>query len=70
MVRLGLVPAALLAIWAAGGTARADVAINTFPVPPGSGAHDVYPAADGTVWFKPRPPASSAGSIRGPANRQ
>ena len=59
MVRPGLVLAALLAIWAAGGTAFATVAINTFPVPPGSGAHDVYPAADGTVWFT----AQAAGKL-------
>jgi virginiamycin B lyase len=59
MVRLGLLLAALLAIWGAGGTARADGAISTFPVPAGSGPHDVYPAADGTVWFT----AQAAGKL-------
>ena len=59
MIRLGLVLAAMLAIWAAGGTAHAEAAIQTFPVPPGAGAHDVYPATDGTVWFT----AQSAGKL-------
>jgi virginiamycin B lyase len=51
MARLGTVLAAVVAIWAAGGTAHAEGAIKTFPVPAGAGAHDVFPAADGTVWF-------------------
>ena len=32
---------------------------RTFPVLAGAGAHDVYPAADGTVWFT----AQSAGKL-------
>src|SRR3981081_1053102 len=33
--------------------------MRTFPVLAGAGAHDVYPAADGAVWFT----AQSAGKL-------
>jgi virginiamycin B lyase len=32
-------------------TAAATLTVETFPVPDGSGPHDVAPAADGGVWF-------------------
>ena len=51
MIRLGMMLAAAVAISTAGGSAHAKIAIETFPVPTGAGAHDVYPAPDGTVWF-------------------
>jgi virginiamycin B lyase len=44
---------------AVSGTAHAKMAIQTFPVLAGSGAHDVYPAPDGAVWFT----AQSAGKL-------
>jgi virginiamycin B lyase len=52
----------LAVMWAlvmSSGTARADMAIHTFPVLAGAGPHDVYPAPDGTVWFT----AQSAGKL-------
>jgi virginiamycin B lyase len=59
MIRLGMMLAAAVAIWAAGGAARAMEVMQAFPVPAAAGAHDVYPAADGTVWFT----AQSAGKL-------
>jgi len=50
MMRLGMALAAAVTLSATGGTACADI-MTTFPVPAGSGAHDVWPAPDGTVWF-------------------
>src|SRR5215471_6036759 len=43
------------------GPARAKMAMamQTFPVQAGAGAHDVYPAPDGIVWFT----AQSAGKL-------
>src|SRR5215475_8996694 len=41
------------------GTAHAKMAIQTFPVLAGSGAHDVHPAPDGAVWVT----AQSAGKL-------
>ncbi|MBV9775456.1 MAG: hypothetical protein JO143_00260, partial [Acetobacteraceae bacterium] len=43
--------------WASG--AAAAPAWTAFPVPEGSGPHDVAPAADGTVWFT----AQAAGKL-------
>ena len=51
MIRLGMMLAAVMAMSIASGAAYAKVAMQTFPVPAGSGAHDVWPAPDGTVWF-------------------
>ena len=51
--------AAALAVAMSGGTVYAKMVMQTFPVPAGAGAHDVYPAADGTVWFT----AQSAGKL-------
>ena len=48
-----------VAILAASGHAAGKTVLQTFPVPSGSGAHDVYPAPDGTVWFT----AQSAGKL-------
>jgi virginiamycin B lyase len=47
----------LLLVWAG----RADAALNwtEFPVPDGSGPHDVAPAPDGSVWFT----AQAAGAL-------
>jgi virginiamycin B lyase len=59
MIRLGMMLAAMLAMWAAGGTGHGTEVMQTFPVPAGAGAHDVSPAADGTVWFT----AQSAGKL-------
>src|SRR5215472_5190751 len=41
------------------GPARAKMAMQTFPVQAGAGAHDVYPGPDGVVWFT----AQSAGKL-------
>jgi virginiamycin B lyase len=51
MVRFWIILAAVVAVSTAAGPAHAKVAMRTFPVLAGAGAHDVYPAADGTVWF-------------------
>ena len=59
MIRLGMMLAAAVAISSAGATAHAKMAIETYPVPAGAGAHDVYPAPDGTIWFT----AQSAGKL-------
>jgi len=45
---------------AAGPTTHAKMEMRTFPVLAGAGAHDVYPAPDGAVWFT----AQSAGKLR------
>jgi len=44
---------------AAGPTTHAKMEMRTFPVLAGAGAHDVYPAPDGAVWFT----AQSAGKL-------
>jgi virginiamycin B lyase len=59
MIRLGMMLAAAIAVSTAGGTADAKMAVQTFVVLAGAGAHDVYPAPDGTVWFT----AQSAGKL-------
>jgi virginiamycin B lyase len=60
MIRLGMMLAAVVvAISAAGGTVHAKMAMQTFPVLAGAGAHDIYPAPDGAVWFT----AQSAGKL-------
>ena len=60
MIRLGMMLAAVVvAISAGGGTVYAKMAMQTFPVLAGAGAHDVYPAPDGAVWFT----AQSAGKL-------
>ena len=60
MVRFWIILAAVVvAVSTAAGPAHAKVAMRTFPVLAGAGAHDVYPAADGTVWFT----AQSAGKL-------
>ena len=59
MIRLGMMLAAAVLMWAAGGTAHPKMAMQTYPVLAGAGAHDVYPAPDCTVWFT----AQSAGKL-------
>ena len=60
MVRFWMMLAALVvAVSTVAGPAHAKVAMRTFPVLAGAAAHDVYPAADGTVWFT----AQSAGKL-------
>src|SRR5260370_11239839 len=59
MIRLGMVFAAVVLMSTAGGPAHAKMAMQTFPVLAGAGAHDVFPAPDGTVWFT----AQSAGKL-------
>ena len=59
MVRRGTMLAALLVMLTAGSAAHAKTEVRTFPVLAGAGAHDVYPAPDGTVWFT----AQSAGKL-------
>ena len=60
VIRLVMMLAAAVAIsTAGGGTAHAKMAMQTFPVLAGDGAHDVYPAPDGAVWFT----AQSAGKL-------
>jgi virginiamycin B lyase len=70
MIRLGMMLAAVLLMSTAGNPVRAEMTVQTFPVSAGAGAHDVYPAPDGTVWFT----AQSAGKLgrldpTGPASR-
>jgi len=59
MMRLVMGLAAALAVAMSGGTVYAKMVMQTFPVLAGAGAHDVYPAPDGTVWFT----AQSAGKL-------
>src|SRR6516162_11933169 len=59
MIRLGMMLAAVLLMSTAGNPVRAEMTMQAFPVPAAAGAHDVYPAADGTVWFT----AQSAGKL-------
>ena len=59
MIRLGMMLAAAVAMSTVGSTARAKMAVQTCPVLAGAGAHDVYPAPDGAVWFT----AQSAGKL-------
>lgn len=54
-----LLLAGMLVMLAAGATAHAKLEMRIFPVLAGAGAHDVYPAPDGTVWFT----AQSAGKL-------
>ena len=49
MRRLGTMLAAMLMMLTAGSTAHAKTEVRTFPVLAGAGAHDVYPAPDGTL---------------------
>src|SRR5260370_31890130 len=59
MVRGGVVVAAVVVMFAADATDHAKMEMRTFPVLAGVGAHDVYPAPDGAVWFT----AQSAGKL-------
>src|SRR6516164_5761930 len=59
MIRLAIVLTTAFAMLMAGGTAHARMVMQTFAVLAGAGAHDVYPAPDGTVWFT----AQSAGKL-------
>jgi virginiamycin B lyase len=59
MIQLGKVLGTALAILISGGAAHAKMVMQTFAVLAGAGAHDVYPASDGTVWFT----AQSAGKL-------
>src|SRR5207248_4892668 len=59
MMPLVMVFAAALAVAMSSGTVYAKMVMQTFPVLAGAGAHDVYPAPDGTVWFT----AQSAGKL-------
>lgn len=44
-------PAVLLAILTFAVVARAEVTVQSFPVPAGAHPHDVAPAPDGAVWY-------------------
>jgi hypothetical protein len=59
MIRLVILLAAVLAVAMSGGTVYAKMVMQIFPVLAGAGAHDVYPAPDGAVWFT----AQSAGKL-------
>src|SRR5437764_15110274 len=59
MMPLVMVFAAALAVAMSSGTTHAKMEMRTFPVLAGAGAHDVYPAPDGAVWFT----AQSAGKL-------
>ena len=59
MTRLGMMLAAAVAMTAASVSAHAKMVFQTYPVMAGAGAHDVYPAPDGTVWFT----AQAAGKL-------
>src|SRR5579871_6263921 len=56
MIRFALALAAAMALSIPG---QAKMALHTYPVLAGAGAHDVYPAPDGTVWFT----AQAAGKL-------
>jgi virginiamycin B lyase len=58
-MRLGTAFVIALAMLILHGTAHARMVMQTFAVLAGAGAHDVYPAPDGTVWFT----AQSAGKL-------
>ena len=67
MIRLALMLAAVVVMSTAGSPVRAEMAMRTFPVWARAGAHDVYPAPDGTVWFTAQSAASrSARKPRSP----
>jgi len=55
MTRLGMglaiAAAAAVAMTAVSAPGHAKMALQSYPVLAGAGAHDVYPAPDGTVWF-------------------
>ena len=59
MIRLAIVLTTAFVMSIAGGTSHARMVMQTFAVLAGAGAHDVYPAPDGTVWFT----AQSAGKL-------
>src|SRR5437588_12417748 len=59
MMRTGTMLAAMLVMLTTGAPAHAKMEMRTFPVLAGAGAHDVYPAPDGAVWFT----AQSAGKL-------
>ena len=59
MIRLAIVLTTAFVMLIAGGTAHARMVMQTFAVLAVAGAHDVYPAPDGTVWFT----AQSAGKL-------
>ena len=59
MIRLAMMLAVAVMMSTAVGPARAKMAMQTFPVQAGAGAHDVYPGPDGVVWFT----AQSAGKL-------
>src|SRR5215467_1520461 len=59
MIWFATVLATALAILITADTVQAKMVMQTFAVLAGAGAHDVYPAADGTVWFT----AQSAGKL-------
>ena len=59
MTRPGTMLAAMLVMLTTGATAHAKMEMRTFAVLAGAGAHDVYPAPDGAVWFT----AQSAGKL-------
>jgi virginiamycin B lyase len=59
MIRLVMFLATVVAVAMSGGTVHAKMVLQTFPVLAGAGAHDVYPAPDGAVWFT----AQSAGKL-------
>jgi anti-sigma-K factor RskA len=57
---LGVIPpSGEVAMSTVGGAPHAKMAMQTFPVLAAAGAHDVYPAPDGAVWFT----AQSAGKL-------
>src|SRR6201993_3798972 len=59
MIRFATLLATALAMLITTDTAHAKMVMQTFAVLAGAGAHDVYPASDGTVWFT----AQSAGKL-------
>jgi streptogramin lyase len=69
MIQLGTLVAAIWEISVVGATANAKMATQTFPVLAGAGAHDVYPAPDGTVWFTAQSAGKLGGLIPEPASR-
>jgi len=59
MIQLCMMLAVAVALSATGSTVHSKMATQTFPILAGAGAHDVYPAPDGAVWFT----AQSAGKL-------
>ena len=69
MIRLAILLTTAFVMSIASGTAHARMVMQTFAVLAGAGAHDVYPASDGTVWFTAQSAGKPAASTQEPVSR-